>query len=472
MLRPDGTLAYPLRVALVLLAAAAVLIAATTDPFTAVFVLSYALVGGLLAIRRPKNLVSWLLIGIALTFLGTTTTPDLDIRRLQAGTGSLGDELWAWLNTWSGSATFLLFGVLAAVFPSGRLPGGRWRQPLVIAFAVGLLLVVLPMFAPKLSASTNGVDEVLVPNPIGLIPEFPGIGEAIAGAFLVVLAVFGLAAVSMLARYRGATEVTRLQLRWLLAAISFVLLGVAAGLVLGSLFGDQLDGNVWIPAIVAYPTVPIAIGVAVLRYRLYEIDRIVNRALVYGAVTAILAGTFAAVTLLTQRMFVVLTGQRSEAAIVLTTLAVATLYTPVRKRVESLVDRYFKYSQRLFGAYREELRRALDVMAAARAAQRLAREAVVETGAVAAAVIGTDGLVVGTAGEWPADSSITVPISAEGAPLTAVLLGPRRDGRPHRTQALAALGEVAAMAATASAAIPAGVGPEPKIATSGEVLAR
>jgi hypothetical protein len=224
------------------------------------------------------------------------------------------------------------------------------------------------------------------------------------------------------------------------------------GLVLGSIF-PSLGGLEWTVAIVAYPTVPAAIAIAVLRYRLYEIDRIVNRALVYGVVTAILAGVFAAVTLLSQRLFVGLTGQRSDAAIVLTTLAVATLFSPLRKRVEMLVDRYFKYDQRMFGAYRDELRKTLDVLAPARAAHRLAREALAETGAVGAAVMGRDGSVVASAGDWPAEPSIAVPVGADGAPLAAVLLGPRPDGRPHRTRAISALGEVAAMAGIASTAI-------------------
>jgi hypothetical protein len=271
------------------------------------------------------------------------------------------------------------------------------------------------------------------------------------------LAIFALAIASMLTRYRGASETTRLQMRWLLAAVSFVLLGVVVALILDLAVGTQLQGNIWIPVLIAYPTVPIAVGVAILRYRLYEIDRIVNRALVYGAVTAILAGVFAGVTVLTQRIFVALTGQKSEAAIVLTTLAVATLYAPVRKQVEAIVDRYFKYDQRLFGPYREELRRTLDVLAPRRAAQRLAREAIAETGAVGVAVVGGDGAVLASAGEWPTEPSITVPVGTEGAALAAILLGPRRDGRAHRAPVLAALGEVAGMAAVASAAIPATV---------------
>jgi hypothetical protein len=457
VVRRDGTLAVPAQLLLVGALVAGLVVAGTSDPFTTLFFLSYVLVGGLLAIRRPKNLVSWLLIGIAFTFIGTTSRPDLDIPRLKAGTASLSDELWVWVSSWSGSATFFLYTALAATFPSGRLPAGRWRRPLVVGLAAALFVVILSMITPRLSASTNGVNEVFVPNPIGLIPDFPALPQVMLAGFMVVIGAFAVAIASMLARYRGAPETTRLQLRWLLAAISFVLLGISTGLILGTLFGNQLGGNVWIPAIIAYPTVPIAVGVAVLRYRLYEIDRIVNRALVYGAVTAILAGVFAGVTVLTQRIFVALTGQRSDAAIVLTTLAVATLYAPVRKRVESIVDRYFKYDQRLFGAYRDELRRTLDVLALDRAAHRLAREAIAETGAVGVAVIGTDGLVLASIGESSTEPATTVAVRAEGAPLVAVLLGPRADGRPHRAEALAALAEVAGLAAVASAAIPATV---------------
>jgi hypothetical protein len=454
MVRRDGTLALPAQSLLAAAAVAGLFVAGTSDALTTLFFLSYVVVGGLLAIRRPNNLVSWLLVGIAFTFLGTTSKHDLDIPRLMTKTASLGDEIWVWAGSWCGSATFVLFTVLAATFPSGRLPAGRWRWPIVVSVALGTGVVIVTMIAPRLSASTNGVNDILVPNPIGLIPDFPALQEVGFASFLVVIGAFAIAIASMLARYRGAAETTRLQLQWLLAAISFVLVAVSAGLVLGSLFGDRLDGNVWIPAIVAYPTVPIAVGVAILRYRLYEIDRIVNRALVYGALTAILAGVIAAVTVLTQRIFVALTGQKSDAAIVLTTLAVATLYAPVRKRVESVVDRYFKYDQRLFGAYREELRRTLDVLAPERAAQRLAREAMIETRAVGATVVGPDGEVLGTAGEPVTDLFITVPVRAQGAPLTAILLGPRKDGRPHHAQALAALDEVAGMAAMASAAIP------------------
>lgn len=457
MLRRDGTLGWPARIVLAMLVILGLVVSASTDTQTAALFLSYVLVGGLLAVRRPTNLVSWLVIAIAFSFIGTTAQPGVDIKQLKTATASLGDEVWAALNTWSGSVTFFLYAVLAAVFPTGRLPKGAWRRPLTLVLAISLAVIVASVFSPKLIVPLKGSDDVLVPNPLGLIPDFPWVEQAVFAGFGVTIAAFGVSIVSLLVRYRGETETTRLQLRWLLAAISCVLAGIVISVILAELWSNELNGLEWIPVIIAYPTVPVAIAVAIFRYRLYEIDRIVNRTLVYGIVTAILAGVFAAVTLLTQRLYIGLTGQKSDAAIVLTTLVVAALFAPVRKQVERLVDRYFKYDQRLFGAYREELRRTIDVLAPAPAAHRLAREAMAETGAVAAAVMGADGIVVASAGEWPAEPSITLRVNDGAAPIAAVLLGPRRDGRPHRPQAVAALGEVAAMAAVASAAIPAAV---------------
>ncbi len=458
MLRSDGSLAFWAR-AVLFAAVAAGLYFATTDPFTTFFFVTYAIVGALLAIRRPTNLVSWLLIGIAFAFIGTTSRPAIDYPRVMTGTASFGDELWVWIGAWSGAAAFVLFTVLAATFPSGRLPTGRWRRPLIAAIGVGLCIVAVSMFAPKVPVTPDDT-EILVPNPLGLLPDFPQFQQVMLTVFGGVIVAFALAVASMVTRYRSASETTRLQLRWLLVSIVFVLFGIISGLVLGTIF-PGLDGAEWTVAIVAYPTVPIAVAVAVLRYRLYEIDRIVNRALLYGTMTAILAGVFAGVTALSQRIFVAMTGQKSDAAIVLTTLAVATLYAPLRKPVEAIIDRYFKYDQRLFGAYRDELRRALNVMAPHLAAQKLAHEALGETGAIGVAVAASDGSVLASAGKWPADPLIEIAVRANGAPFSAVLLGPRHDQRPHRAQVVASLGDIASMAALASSAIQAGVEGEP-----------
>ena len=213
MLRPDGTLRWPPRLGLAILLAAGLFVATISDPFPTVFFLSYALVGGLLAIRRPRNSVSWLLIAIAFSFIGTTSRPALDIARLRLGSASVADELWVWVNTWSGYATFVLFAALAAAFPSGRLPRGRWRLPILGGLVLGLAVVILAMFGPQLTPSTNGVDTILVPNPIGFFPESAISSMVPTFGIILILAALAVSIASMVARYRGGNEITRLQLR-------------------------------------------------------------------------------------------------------------------------------------------------------------------------------------------------------------------------------------------------------------------
>jgi hypothetical protein len=447
LVRSDGTLSYPGRIGLIALAAVG-LVLAVVDPFTLLSFLSYLAIGILLAIRRPNTVVSWLLIAIALSFTGTSTQPGVDVQGLIDGTASLYDKIVTWAAVWSGQLLFTLYAALAAVFPSGALPAGRWGRALRIVLSLSALVVLLSALGP--TADVNQGDESMqVPNPFGVIPAGPiaelgkvvGLGVAIAA--------IAIAVASLLARYRTATGTARLQLRWLLAAITFVLFGILFGILATVFTGDQFGGIIWLPAVVAYPTVPIAVAVAIFRYRLYQIDRIVNRALVYGAVTAILAGVFAAATALSQRVFIALTGESSDASVVLTTLAVATAYTPVRTRVESFVDRYFKYEQRRYGAYRDELNRLLGLVDPVHAARRLATEAAAETRAVGVAVTDADGRVLASAGQWPTDSATTVPIRARSAPVGSIILGPRRDGEPHDAAALETLAEVAIMAAAA-----------------------
>jgi hypothetical protein len=442
--RADGTLGVPARIGVVALVALGGGLA-LVDPFTLVFFLSYALVGVLLVFRRPANVVSWLLLVIAFGFIGTTSTPPVDVVALAAGRGSFIDLVWAWAYSGSGFVVFLSFAALAFVFPGGRLPSGRWRPVAIASLIAALVATVSTLIAPTFEVSLDGVHSVEVANPFAVAPDLP-IAPFVSGlALAVVVAAFGLGVLSTVDRYRNAQGVPQLQLRWLLAAIAFVLFAIVVGLVLGLTVGDQVGGLIWLPAIVAYPTVPIAIGFAIFRYRLYEIDRIVNRAVVYGSLTAILTGVFAALTAVSQRLFLSATGQTSEAALVLTTLVVASLYAPARKRVESAVDSVLKYEQRQFGAYRDQLAKLLELIDLQPAAARLASEVVATTRAVGAAVTDGDGVLLGTAGTWPAGEVTTVRVP-DPSRFWAVLVGPRHDGRSHDAVTIAAVEEIAALA--------------------------
>jgi hypothetical protein len=151
------------------------------------------------------------------------------------------------------------------------------------------------------------------------------------------------AALSLFVRLRRAQGIEHQQLRWITVATLFVVTAVVTGLVLSAVVPGAADtGLIWIPAILAFPTVPIAIGVAVLRYRLYDIDTIVNRAIVYGLLTAILAGASAALIGLFERVFQGIIGPGSDASIILTTLLVVTAFNPVKNRLQTVVDRRFK----------------------------------------------------------------------------------------------------------------------------------
>ena len=422
---------------------------ATTDPFSSVLFVAYMGVGSLLAVRRPGNAVSWIVVAIAFGLVAVGSRPNVDVAALLRREASVLDSALTWLGFWSGLAVFVGVAALAAVFPTGRMPRGRWRRPLIAALAGGLGGVVLSMFAPTIPVSPDGVSAVDVPNPLAVLPDAPFWSIAPVVGFGLAITALAMALGSMLARYRQAADVTKLQLRWLLAAIALLLFGIVFGLTASAVTSGQFGGAVWMPVIVALPAVPLAIGIAIFRYRLYDIDRIINRALVYGAVTAILAGVFAGATVLSQRVLILATGQSSsDAAIVLTTLVVATLYTPVRKRVEVVIDRYFKYDQRRYGPYTDELKRLLELVEPVRAAERLAREAMADTSATGVAVTNKAGDVVASVGIWPADPADTVAITI-GAPFASVVLGPRRDGRRHDPTRLVVLAEVGALAIAA-----------------------
>ena len=258
--------------------------------------------------------------------------------------------------------------------------------------------------------------------------------------------VFGAA--SLVLRYRQADVEESAQIRWiaLVAGIAAVALAVAAL----QLDGGPLDGVSEVAfgvALVVLALMPIAVGIAITRYRLYDIDRLINRALVYGSLTAILAGVFTAAIGLAQRLFVATTGQTSDAAIVLTTLVVATLYAPLRKRLEALVDRHFKYDERRFGAYRNEIRQVLSVLDPGRAAQRLATEAVAELAATGGAVVDAEDRPTATAGAWPVAPAVRIPIPGRSGSLTALVVGPRADGSPQDPRSIAELEEVVGLVA-------------------------
>lgn len=362
---------------------------ATADPTLGPQYGPYAAVGGFLAIRRPRNVIGWLLIAIGIAFIGTTTPPGFDVERLQAGTGPTRDVAYAWVSTWAGGASFLLYAGLVIAFPSGHLPPGRMRHLALAGLTLGFGVALIPAFMPTLMFSPDGVIEVVVPNPVGILPD-PGAALRPPLQIAVVtvpIAILAASVVSLLIRYRRARDprsadgIERLQIRWLLAAVAFVVVSVIGGLLIFVLSGSTA-GWAWIPALIAYPTVPMAVGVAVTRYRLFEIDRIVSRTIAYALVTAVLFAVFAGVNLALQASLgSVVRGNAIGVAI--STLVVAALFNPLRLRLQRAVDHRFnrtRYDQEAaLAAFATGLRDEVEVDRVLAAMRQVAEHAVQPT---------------------------------------------------------------------------------------------
>jgi len=326
---------------------------------------TFGLVGGFLAIRRPDNAIGWLLIAIGFGFVGTTTPAWFDPVAAQAGRGGPEQTMWAWFTVWAGGATFLLHAAVAMTFPSGHLPAGRGRAACIAALATGIAAISIPAFAQTLVFSADGVNQIRIHNPVGLLPD--PTPEALAVGMVVVtlipILVLAASVIGLIVRYRRAVGVDRLQIRWLLATMAFLVSAIIFGLASSAAF-DVIGGYAWIPALIAYPLTPIAIGVAVMRYRLFEIDRIISRTIAYAGVSAVLFAVFGGVIIAIQSVLGSAV-RGNSLAVAISTLVVAALFNPVRLRMQRLVDRRFNRSRydhdQALAAMVVELRDVVDV---------------------------------------------------------------------------------------------------------------
>jgi hypothetical protein len=310
----------------------------------------YAFVGALVASRQPANAVGWILlaIGIALT-LGTLADANLLSRTAPAR------GLSGWLSEWVWYVWLTLAGIfLPQLFPTGRPLSQRWRP----ALWLGIVALVLSVVGAAFDPGRMDVDSpVPVENPFGI---GGAIGDALpvvarAGDILAAFA-FVLAATSLVLRFRRSRGIERQQLKWfayigMLAATGLAL--AMAQVLFGAQPGDDVEGG-WLEVVGAIGWslalgaivlgIPIATGMAILRHRLYDIDVVINRTLVYGALTATLAAAYLGSVLLLQLALSPLT-EDSGLAIAGSTLAVAALFRPARARIQELVDRRFYRSK-------------------------------------------------------------------------------------------------------------------------------
>jgi hypothetical protein len=297
--------------------------------------LGYASVGALLASRPAAGRIGAILLSggalIALVPFGYLVGGWLS---LQQPTSSLNQLLVIMGPAATGPGVVAILPVLAIAFPDGRLPSRRWRWPVAVPIALVGLGTLVQLVRPDLVAGGPFGNF----NPIGieaLPPEFGAFADAGLPVGIMVLTAMGITAVVV--RYRRGTTIERQQTRWFVAAVALAALPFSLSWVRP--FGGPVTLLI---ASIGLMLVPISVGIAVTRYRLYEIDRLISRTLVYVPLTALVAGLYAASVALLQRVFQSVTGDRSDAAIVISTLILASVFTPLRKWLEGIVDRRFK----------------------------------------------------------------------------------------------------------------------------------
>lgn len=311
---------------------------------------AFTLVGALIIARTDGNRVGWVSSAIGLALLGSGVVGYFSDQG-DVAAGAIGGALWL---SW-----FALTGLLMLWFPTGHPVSPKWRWVGWLGFLV-LLTALTYVVSDQVCLEGGDPCAGWVDNPIGISavpnPEF----GPLAGFNFSVLGVFVLlSTVSLIVRSVRARGVERLQMKWFLFAVVFVILvvpfqeAVVARLSIPEWLGELVFG-------IAILLLPVSIGVAVLRYRLYDIDRIVSRTVSYTVVVVVLAAIYVGVV----TWLTTLLPDQSELVVAATTLAVATLFNPVRKRVQTWVDRRFNRSryntQRVMDAFAASLRDQVD----------------------------------------------------------------------------------------------------------------
>lgn len=315
-------------------------------------------VGFVLASRRPRLVTGWLFAAIGL-LAGTGAAADV---LAAAGLQRAQPPWWGVAGAWYGEwywipMIYVTLVFVPLVFPSGPPEGRRWRWITRAALATMTLAIAIAMLQERLDTP----DDLTVANPIG-ISGLADVEEGIASAFLIAasFAFLLIAMISLAVRFRRSNGVERQQLKWFTSAATALILGFILQGVVDALFQTRLPSL----DVVLFALTPIAAGVAVLRYRLYAIDRIISRTVTYALVTALLVGVYVgAITVMSAAMGSL--GGESPVAIATATLAAAALFRPARKAIQDRVDRRFNRArydvERTLEQFRDRVRNDVDL---------------------------------------------------------------------------------------------------------------
>jgi hypothetical protein len=302
---------------------------------------SYSTVGAVAASHRPGNPVGWVLCSIGLSWGVGHFTSEYATYALLAAPGSLpAAEAAAWIYSWVWVPGLGFIVFLPLLFPSGRLPSPGWRPFAWFSVLLVVAGTIVAAFSPGPGVGLS------IRNPFGM-ESLPDLNQQLQA---LMFALIFVASASLVARLHRARGVERQQIKWVAYAGA---LGGGAALptytVLEAVNLPWLHLAGYVPALVGILGVPTAVGIAITRYRLYDIDILINRTLVYGTLTATLVALYLVGIVVLQRVFVFLTGQQSTLAVVASTLLIAALFNPLRRSLQSFIDRRFyrrKYDAR------------------------------------------------------------------------------------------------------------------------------
>jgi len=328
----------------------------------------FAVVAALIVSRQPRNTIGWVLM-VPVGFFVVSAPLEIYIEHVAQETPAPTVPLLlvVWFNNWNWLLLIFPLLYIPLLFPNGRPPTPRWRWVSVAAVVWATPFVLIVTLSRQFRADTTPA--LVLDNPIGVLGH--DAGERLFGIWIVgLLGLVVVCAAALFVRYRRADNTERTQIKWLLYASAAFLVVYGGGFLSGVVGTTALGGYIWgvfFPlSVMALPT---AIGIAILRYRLYEIDILINRTLVYGALTAALVAVYFGGVATIQAAFRALTGQeqQTQLAVVVSTLAIAALFNPLRRRIQSFIDRRFyrgKYDARkTLEAFSAKLRDETDLEA-------------------------------------------------------------------------------------------------------------
>jgi hypothetical protein len=242
-----------------------------------------------------------------------------------------------WSSGWGWLLLIMPILFILVLFPSGKPFTPRWRWLIYWGLAMSMGFIVFVIFAQEIGPVEE--NSWKISNPIGFIPSGPEAVAIFETIWFILLPLLTLCCTAALfVRFRKSGPIEREQMKWLFYAAALF-----AGFYSLSFIDNSLSGEVWWNFIFALTlwTIPLAIGIAILRYRLFDIDIIIRKTLLYAGLTAVLVAVYFGLVLLAQTLFVAITGQESPVAIVISTLAIAALFNPLRQRLQAFIDRRF-----------------------------------------------------------------------------------------------------------------------------------